>query len=269
MIKISGTVFPPYNLMDQYTEDSIEGKVLNQLSLSSEVYPYVSVNHLKFELNLRANIVSAAIDLYKSKISFKAFRKAKCNEKYWFLTNEGGFLLREGVKPSDAIEDIFVNGKLYGTECATAIVIIYYKAVLNVFPEELFNRYFPNIQLMNWHYIDRDLGVHYFDDVVDFLPGDCLYFKNPDVNPRTPEWQGENVIDLSNGTYYGHGMGIKTAEQIIHGLNRHREEEAEESAYLMSSSKRLDSHHLSTLYYNFMTETKMESYPQVSPYLTN
>ena len=57
---------------------------------------------------------------------------------------------------------------------------------------------------------------------MDYLPGDCRYFNNPDVDPLTPEWQGENAIDLSGGMYYGHGIGIKTADKIIEILNHNR-----------------------------------------------
>lgn len=39
------------------------------------------------------------------------------------MTDEGGFLLRSGVTPASAIRDIFRNGRQYGFECATAIVI--------------------------------------------------------------------------------------------------------------------------------------------------
>ena len=56
------------------------------------------------------------------------------------------------------------------------------------------------IELMNWSNIDEKLGVDYYDSVSDFMPGDCIYFKNPDVNPKTTEWQGENTIDLGDGT---------------------------------------------------------------------
>jgi ubiquitin len=76
---------------------------------------------------------------------------------------------------------------------------------------------------MNWHY-DRDLGVVYSQGPGDFFPGDCRYFKNPDVNPETPQWQGENVIDLNDGKYYGHGIGIRTADEIINALNERRKE---------------------------------------------
>ena len=67
---------------------------------------------------------------------------------------------------------------------------------------------------MNWKYLDKDLGVRSSNNKRS-LPGDCLYIANPDVDPATPEWQGENVIQLINGRYYGHGIGIRTIEGFI------------------------------------------------------
>ena len=112
------------------------------------------------------------------------------------------------------------------------IVIVYYLGLVEVLPEKLFDELFADIYLMDWKYLDKDLGVHTYRGVRDSLPGDCLYFKNPDVNPDTPEWQGENVIQLFDGYYYGHGIGIKSAEGIIRELNRNRRPNAQK-AYLM------------------------------------
>lgn len=81
---------------------------------------------------------------------------------------------------------------------------------------------FPSIYLFDWQYLNRNLHVESYGGVTEFFPGDCQYFKNPDVNPATPEWQGENVINLGNGTYYGHGIGITSANGIIRELNRNR-----------------------------------------------
>ncbi|MFV2050776.1 protein-glutamine gamma-glutamyltransferase, partial [Metabacillus sp. YM-086] len=78
----------------------------------------------------------------------------------------------------------------------------------------------------------------------DYLPGDCLYFDNPQFNPKTPQWRGENVIDLGNDLYFGHGIGIKTADGIIESLNKRRKAYATESAYLLSQVTRLDNRYL-------------------------
>ena len=225
-----------------------------------EVFGYSLQEQLNFEHNLRKSIVEVALNLSKSRLVFETFRDSWCNEVYWKRTAEGGFLLKNGVRPSMAIKDIFINGPKYGTECATAIVIIYYGALLNIFPEELFNRVFSKIYLMDWQNLDANLGITTIRDVVNYLPGDCRYFKNPDVDQNTPEWQGENVIDLGNGTYYGHGLGIRTAEGFIEALNRHRKEGAQISAFLTYSANRLNFKHLGNIYYNFAASSQVQNH---------
>jgi len=269
MIKISGNIINSDIIVNQYPPNSIERKIIDILSSSNKVYKYDSENQLKFELNLRNNIIDAAKQLDKSNFSFRIFRKSKCNTYYWKRTHEGGFLLKDDMKPSDGINDIFINSSKYATECATAIVIVYYKALLNIYPIELFNKMFANIHLMNWHYIDRDLAVRYYENEVDYLPGDCRYFKNPDVNPLTPEWQGENVIDLGDGTYYGHGIGIATAEEIIEELNKERRDGATESAYLLDSATHPDFKYLANRYYSFLSRLYVENYRTAWMYYRN
>ena len=248
MIRISGDNFDINTIINQYKDNSIERKVLDILHSSRKIYDYNSLDELKFELTLRKNIVNAAIDLNRSNFDFAVFRKARCNTDYWERTRQGGFLLKDGVRPSAAINDIYKNSNKYATECATAMVIVYYKAVLDSFGEKLFDDSFSKIYLMNWHYMDRNLGLDTSDEVVDYLPGDCRYFKNPDVNPLTPEWQGENVIFLGNEKYYGHGIGIGTGNEIIKALNEERFIGARRSAYLLDSVTRPDFQQLAYIY---------------------
>jgi protein-glutamine gamma-glutamyltransferase len=239
------------DIISEYHENSIEQIIIDKLASSDAAYNYSSLDQLKFELRLRKEIINAAKALYQSGMSFKVFRETTCNQKYWNRMNDGGFALKSGVKPSDAIRDIFINGSMYGTECATAMPIVYYKALLEIFPEDAYNRIFSDIYLMNWHRLGRQLReIGMMQYAKDSLPGDRRYFANPDVNPETPELQGENVIDLGNGLYYGHGMGIYNGETIIRVLNLNRKDDADESAYLMNSAGRPNFKRLSDLYYN-------------------
>lgn len=252
MIEISDKIVAKDSLINQYPQNSIERKIIDKIASSNKVYQYDALEQLKFEVNLRINIIKSAKELDKSGMSFEVFHEAKCNTKYWELSDEGGFLLKDKVKPSDAIKDIFVSGWKYGTECSTAMVIVHYKALLNIYPEELFNNLFSRIYLLNWHYLDRDLdSIGYTEKQTDYLPGDRRYFKNPDVNPKTPEWQGENAIDLGNGTYYGHGIGIGNEDTIIRELNKYRKSGSKTSAFLLDSAARPDFKHLANIYYNF------------------
>lgn len=257
MIKISGKKLDTKDIMQKYSSDNIATKIINILHSSNNEYQYTSLSELEFEIKFRINIIKASIELYRSDFSFEVFDDAKCNAKYWELTPEGGFLLKDGVKASDAIMDIFQNGDEYATECATAMVIIYYKALLSIYPEELFNKVFPKIHLMNWHYINKELRhIGYVEKYPDYLPGDRRYFKNPDVNPETPEWQGENVIDLGNDTYYGHGIGVGDADEIINSLNENRKEDSKTSAYFMDVAARPNFKLLSRIFDTFTSQTQ-------------
>ncbi len=237
MIVIAGSPLQISEISGGYPENSVERQVLEQLSKSAEVYRYDTVEQLRFELSLRREIVDAARALNRSGLRFAVFHQSECNPEFWDRTSNGGFRLKSGAKPSDAIRDIFKNGRKYATECATAMVIVYYGALLAAFSEETFNRLFPSIYLMNWHELDpllREAGIP--RKVADILPGDRCYFRNPEVNPETPELQGENVIVLPNGLYYGHGVGITNADQIIRMLNANRKEGATQSAYFMEGT---------------------------------
>jgi protein-glutamine gamma-glutamyltransferase len=260
MIKISTGTVDPNSIADQYAQNSVERKIIDILNSSSKEYKYDSSDQLKFELNLRKSIINAARELSQSRMSFRVFRKSKCNSDYWHRTNEGGFMLESGVKPSEAIKDIFIHGSDYGTECSTAMVIVYYKALADIFPEDLFNKMFSEIYLMNWAHLDHDLGIVDNISVGDYLPGDGRYFKNPDVDPASPEWQGENVFDLGNEAFYGHGIGISNADRIIHALNQKRIKDSTVSAYLMDSAKRPDFKYLASKYYSYAPSQETVSY---------
>ncbi|MBW7571460.1 protein-glutamine gamma-glutamyltransferase [Caproiciproducens faecalis] len=237
MIVIAGNTVQP-DSVGEYAPGGVEKAILDQLAANGN-NTYDSVDQLKFELTLRKEIMEASKQLYRSGMGFEIFRETRCNPDYWKRTEEGGFLLKSGVKPSKAIMDIYENGSKYGTECATAMMIVYYKALLTVFGDTLFDKTFPKIELMNWHHIDpllREVGYIVKRDV--YLPGDRRYFANPDVDPLVPQWQGENVIDLGGDQYYGHGIGIRSAEQIIRALNQNRSEDADEEAHLLDSAGR-------------------------------
>lgn len=241
MILISGAPADIVALKEQYAENSTERRVLDILSESGQRHAYGSLGQLKFELELRREIVTASKRLYRSRLDFAVFRESRCNPEFWERTQNGGFRLKNGVKASSGIGDIFANGQKYATECATAMIIVYYKALLDVYSAELFDATFPGIYLMNWHALDRLLReTGAMKKVGDYLPGDRRYVANPDVSPLTPEWQGENLIDLDGRLYYGHGIGIVTIDTVISALNQNRRPDAESSAYLMEEAGRPD-----------------------------
>jgi len=228
---------------DMGPSDSIARMIIQRMNEEPTVYAYRSI--YEFEHMLRTNIILSARAMYQSRVRFAVFSRSQCNPMYWHLMSSGGFLLRQGVKPSDAIKDIYFNSSYYAFECATAMVIINYHAVLSLIGEYLFNQIFPNIYLYGWH-ADSDLGINaqYSEES---YPGDIVYFNNPDFNPLTPEWRGENAVDLGDGTYFGHGLGILTAGQMIYALNKMRKPGSYRSAYLTNSVTRPNFNHLAEL----------------------
>lgn len=236
-------------LLQGYHPRSVERAVLQTMGNSSSRYQFSTEERLRFELQLRRALVDASVALGRSRLAFRIFRESTCNPEYWNRTPEGGFSLKPGVSAWAAIQDIYRNSGMYGTECATAMMIVYYKALADVFPAEAFDRMFPRIYLMNWHAIPPELReVGRTRRVEDYMPGDRRYFRNPDVNPETPEWQGENVIDVGGGMYYGHGMGIHNAQFILNALNQNRAADADEEAYLLDGAGRPDFNRLFSLY---------------------
>lgn len=252
MIKIGGNLITDDSVHKLYRSGSSEWQIVDMMAGNDGVYSFPSMDSLQFEIKSRKEVVNASEKLYNSFFSFKIFKDSICNTQYWDRAQEGGFLLKRDANPHEAIRDIHKNSKLYGTECATAIVIVFYLALVEVLPAELFDRLFANIYLMDWKYLDQDLGVRTYRGVKNALPGDCLYFKNPDVNPDTPEWQGENAIKLLNDYYYGHGIGIKKSEGIIRDLNRNRRYGSETSAYLMDQIVKPDYRYLADRYQSHM-----------------
>lgn len=242
MILLLGRPFTNFNSV---STDNIEKIIIQRMNETSIVYSYSSIFELSFELKLRRNIIMSARAMNKSDVEFEIFANARCNPKYWSLTIVGGFQLKPNVRPSDAIRDIYNNGSLYAFECATAKVIIYYHAVLNSIGEELFNQYFQNLYLYSWHY-DSDLGITSTPSK-QILPGDVVYFNNPDVNPSTSWWRGENAVVLEDDTYFGHGVGIVTKEKLIQYLNKMRKPNSTQSAYLLDRVTRPNFNHLASL----------------------
>ena len=171
-------------------------KFIHALENSPSLHQYATVQELLFELRLRENIIKAARMLYESQVQFAPFRTSKFNPLIWKKTNNG-YLLNPNVLPSHAINDVFINSREYAFECTTAIVIIFYKAVLDSISIGSFNAFFQGLLVWDWHH-DHDLGIT-TKSGRDFIPGDAVYFFNPEYDQ--PVWTGENAIYLG-GNYY-------------------------------------------------------------------
>jgi protein-glutamine gamma-glutamyltransferase len=234
MIQIAGRNFQQVSSLNL---GSVEKEIAKSMADATVVYSYPSNNDFLFELKYRKNMIESARQMSEGKAVFTTFAYAACNPAYWELTRAGGFLLKDGVNPSDAIRDIFSNSTLYAFECATACVIIYYHAVLNSIGSADFNAIFQDLYLYSWH-ADPDLGIHtFYGDHI--LPGDVVYFNNPDYSPENPWYRGVNAVVMGDGQYFGHGLGVMSDTEIIEFLNKMRKEESNRTASLSNLITRL------------------------------
>jgi len=215
--------------MEQLPE--LERMILSWKLANRIQYEYSSLDALLFELAMRRHTVEASYAMYESGAQFAVFSNSRCNPQYWIRTNNGGFLLRNDVTPAAAIRDIFEQGELYAFECSGAIIILFYKAVLETIGDATFNYYFQDLFLRDWQK-DVELRLVASYDLNDLYPGDVCYFRNPDHHPRHPEWQGENAVLLNENLFFGHGVGVQTSQGIIANLNRARRPFSRRSAYM-------------------------------------
>ncbi|ASN06260.1 hypothetical protein [Virgibacillus necropolis] len=215
MINVSGRTLQWDELIDEVSVSSKGIKILEELNKSSKVYRFLSFKELENTILIREHIMEAAKKLNKSNVTFAVFEETRADDRYWAVTEQGGIRLKEGVKPSVAISDIYKNGSEYAFECATAMIIVYYYAALQYLGAESFNNYFTRLYLYSWE-ADSDLGLKIVT-TTDPIPGDVVYFDNPDN--LEPQWQGENAVYLGDNLYYGHGIGILNEKEMIEQLN--------------------------------------------------
>jgi protein-glutamine gamma-glutamyltransferase len=227
-----------------------------------------------FEQKLRTAIVAAALALNASGLRFAVFKDTRCNDVFWTRTSNGGWQLRRDANPANAVRDIFRNGSRYATECATAMGIVYYKAILEVYGDDLFNKTFANgaIYLMDWDIrapLLRRVGQMQALNGAPLLAGDRAYFANPDHALDLPQWQGENVIVLGDGRYYGHGIGVADAQHILNSLNSKRWSAATggepRPAYLMDKAARPDFRKLAEVFYSDGATAVWRVFPPAIP----
>ncbi|MBM7619807.1 protein-glutamine gamma-glutamyltransferase [Bacillus tianshenii] len=239
MIQLSGK---PFDQTDLWPPGSMDATIVQSLMDDPETHSYDSMEELQFELTFRKNIISSAELMSQGEARFETFAGSVGNPDYWGMTTRGAFQLRDDAEPAAAIQDIFKNSSLYAYECATAMIMIYYHAALMTIGEKLFNQLFENLYLYSWH-TDVDLGVQSLL-TKHLIPGDVAYFNNPDYHPETPWWRGENAIVMGDGMYFGHGIGIKTAQEITDFLNSVRQPDSTTPAALINLVARPSIKHL-------------------------
>ena len=211
MILINGSPLDVSLIAGEYPENSVQRRVLEQMSISPEKYRYGDTDQLRFELDMRNEIVNAARALSRSGLRFAVFRRSAVNPDYWDRTDNGGFRLKRGVKASEAIRISIKRTKIcHRVRDRDGDRLL--RAILRMLPEETFNSFFRSVYLMNWHRLDFAARGGHAGRAADIMPGDRGYFRNPDVDPETPELQGKTSSSCS--VFYGHGIGIATSAAL-------------------------------------------------------
>ncbi|CAG9621973.1 protein-glutamine gamma-glutamyltransferase [Sutcliffiella rhizosphaerae] len=251
MIEIAGK---PFDKSTFKPDEKFQKLILDKLISDNATHSYLNIGELKFELTYRQNLVASAAAMSEGDARFETFAGSQCNPKYWTLTSNGGFLLRKGVSPADAILDIYKNSGEYAYECATAKVIILYHALLSTIGKRLFDHAFQDLYLYSWHF-DPDLVID-STYTYHFIPGDIVYFDNPDFNPVTFWWRGENGLYMGDEKYFGHGIGIQSSDYIIEFLNGTRKPDSNIPAKLTDYVARPDFRQVSRLLHQFPLQNR-------------
>lgn len=184
------------------------------------------------ETKVGAAMVNASEKMHSSGVSFQVIKNHKANPDYWTIGAGGVLELKPGVKPSEALADITKNGGKYGFECATGLVVVYYQAMLELLGPQDFDRVASDLRMGPW-VMEDDLdrlmtnrspnpgaGVETPLGDKKLTPGEYYYFRNWDVTDEARErgWQGENVIYLGEGKFYGHGIGLGPGADFVNKL---------------------------------------------------
>ena len=198
-------------------------------------------------------MVGAAEEMDRAAHHFALIKDQTFNATYWTPQGNGTFALRPGVRPSVAVDDLFAHPDAYRFECATALVITQYKAMRDLLGARDFDRVAQKLRIGPWQSestLDEHTRIWGHDDVeataekkATLRAGDYGYFKNWDVSPEgaAEGWQGENVVYLGDGRFYGHPFGIADEQTIVDHLNRQRTPGSSKSASFLDLRSELSS----------------------------
>lgn len=204
-------------------------------------------------VRIGAAMTSACEDMGRARHAFALLDDQSFSRTHWQQEGGGTFHVRDGVRPSQALRDVFAHPDAYRFECATALVLVHYKAMLELVGDDDFDRMCPRLRVGPWE-TDEAFVRHTRsegDSAVEaseerrrhFRAGDYGYIKNWDVSEKGARagWQGENVIALGDGRFYGHPFGVTTEDSIVQHLNTHRVEGAARPAGLLDLRMELGS----------------------------
>jgi hypothetical protein len=165
------------------------------------------------------------------------------NEQYWepvVMDGKQFWRVKEGVNPSDAINDVF-NGGEYSMDCAASTNMVLMKAKLDTIGAEGFNQHYRGLTINGWDTGTDPNGTGFLqfdgDGALDghrgntqelggsssnLRPGDLAYFNNPNVAAGQSASQGENAIYLGKDAsgqpiFFGNPIGMSVGESNEYG----------------------------------------------------
>jgi protein-glutamine gamma-glutamyltransferase len=183
------------------------------------------------DVAFRLKVIDAARALATSGAEFSPGSDTDAvNPALWSLSYGGKMTVRKFPKdgsagsPARALRDIFDNGQMYGFECATAMMVIYHKAILDTVGEEAFDAMFSeprSLAFFRWSIKDADYvaAERMTDGEPGWMPGTHYYYRNPDASDENSAFRGENVIYLGSEKgermFYAHGVVGKEGTYLV------------------------------------------------------
>jgi hypothetical protein len=201
-----------------------------------------------FDMQFRGATIDACNQfndgMNSGRLSFEGdMTKQQYNEEFWEpVTIEGRefWRVKEGINPSDAINDVFENGS-YTLDCAASTNMVALKAEMDTIGVDNFNSDYNGLTMSGWTVgtdkhgtgqLEFDLNgpLDYYSgdahnndgNAEDLRPGDFVYFRNLDVEYGSAANQGENAFYMGNNengepVFFGNPIGMATGESNEYG----------------------------------------------------
>jgi protein-glutamine gamma-glutamyltransferase len=224
--------------------------VVAQAIFQAKKFEFESNDSWKAELQARAAIIQAIADLNRTPARFASANTWSLPVDSWTPVKivgsgkvQGAFIPKKDVSAAQAIQAIFGAEKPCLLDCSSAIMIAFYRGLLQAVGEDTFNRRKDPLVICptgveKVTLTQGDISVPFYakevesvtlTSVADLIPGDWVYFLNfptyETSHAKTAAWAGEHMIYAGNERYVGFGIeGALTAEEVqkelINAYNR-------------------------------------------------
>jgi len=188
-----------YSINSGASYTSIKKQIVSDLLLSPRVFKVKGNNLIAayFNFNSHINARKGIIDFASQKqYTFGAGSAFRMNPEYWVKVNNN-WRVKPGKSRKEAYADVNKNPTKYNIACHAATVITM-----------LAGSGFANLK--------KDSGV----GDSDWVPGDWGYIKNTNFPGHPVGQEGENLINVSPGRFWGHITKTNTYKSISAWMNK-------------------------------------------------